>query len=82
MDRRLGFLGLGAVMLLGVLMARTANSCPFCTAVAQTFSEEFATVDAIVIAQLDATATAVGRDTRPNSTPTLGHVHNYRDLEG
>ena len=53
MNRRLGILGLGAVMLLGLLVARNASSCPFCTAVAQTFSEEFATVDAIVIAQLD-----------------------------
>ena len=53
MNRRFGYLGLGAILLLGILLARDASSCPFCTAVAQTFSEEFATVDAIVIAQLE-----------------------------
>ena len=53
MNRRLSYLGLGAILTLGMLLARDANSCPFCTSVAQTFSEEFATVDAIVIAQLE-----------------------------
>ena len=54
MNRRLSYLGLGAILTLGMLLARDANSCPFCTSVAQTFSEEFSTVDAIVIAQLEA----------------------------
>ncbi|MHB0958409.1 MAG: hypothetical protein ACYC0X_17365 [Pirellulaceae bacterium] len=45
--------------VVGVLLAtllvpvRSALSCPFCTAVAQTFREEIAAMDAVVIAQLE-----------------------------
>ena len=42
------------VLLAGVIApAWYVLGCPFCTAVSQTFSEEFATMDAVVIAQLE-----------------------------
>ena len=31
---------------------RTASACPFCTAVSQTFSEEFATMDVVILAKV------------------------------
>ncbi len=42
------------VLLAGVIApAWYVLGCPFCTAVSRTFSEEFATMDAVVIAQLE-----------------------------
>ena len=46
--------GVVGVLLAGAIApAWYALGCPFCTSVAQTFSEEFATMDAVVIAQLE-----------------------------
>lgn len=37
---------------MGALLPRTAEACPFCTAVAQTFTEEIATSDVAIVARL------------------------------
>ncbi len=42
---------LTVAFLVGAL-AGTANACPFCTATAQTFTEEIGTMDAVVVAKL------------------------------
>lgn len=49
-----------AVTLLTTLLfgSQTASACPFCTATAQTFSEEFASMKTAVIAKLTAVAPA------------------------
>ena len=39
-------------LLIAFVSAATANACPFCSAVSQTFSEEMASMDAVVIAKL------------------------------
>ena len=48
------FKGLTVVLLIGVLTlgATTLLACPFCSAVAQTFSEEMASMDAVVLSKL------------------------------
>ncbi len=59
--------GVVGVLLAGLLVpAWYALSCPFCTAVAQTFREEIASMDAVVIAQLDQL---------PKPTPTGSDDH-------
>ena len=48
------FKGLTVVLVTGVLTLRatTLLACPFCSAVAQTFSEEMASMDAVVLSKL------------------------------
>lgn len=41
-----------ALLLLPVLAGAWAVACPFCSAVSQTFSEEMATMDAVIVAEL------------------------------
>ena len=41
-----------STVLLSILFAGVALACPFCSAVSQTFSEEMATMDAVVVAEL------------------------------
>ena len=41
-----------AVLSFGLLLPQLAKACPFCTAVAQTFTEEIATSDVAIIARL------------------------------
>jgi hypothetical protein len=41
-----------AVLSVGLLLPQMAKACPFCTAVAQTFTEEIATSDVAIIARL------------------------------
>ena len=40
------------LVALVLLVSQTANACPFCSAVSQTFSEEIESMDAVVIAKL------------------------------
>jgi hypothetical protein len=43
---------LSAVLSVGLLSPRAAQACPFCTAVAQTFTEEISTSDVAIVARL------------------------------
>jgi hypothetical protein len=46
------FASLLAALFLSSVVVDSASACPFCTATAQTFSEEIGTMDAVVVAKL------------------------------
>jgi hypothetical protein len=53
MNTRLPRRVIGVLLAGAIAPAWYVLGCPFCTAVSRTFSEEFATMDAVVIAQLE-----------------------------
>jgi hypothetical protein len=53
MGKRLIVSVLGLLLVTGVGPAWVAWGCPFCTSISQTLSEEFATMDVVVIAQIE-----------------------------
>lgn len=52
MSRRFLLIPLAAAVVIATCWAQRAAACPFCAAVSQTFSEEIASMDAVVIARL------------------------------
>src|SRR4051812_12673070 len=69
------------VGLVGPLAART-TACPFCSASAQTFSEEIGTMDVVVIANLVAPAAKKAKDDGPGSEVPKATFEIVRIIKG